>query len=196
MALLAIIPAVHAQSIRKPSPVLRDGDLGPNQIVDDRSKKPFAAPNTRLRPLAFGSGCQPSITKMYSRAAAGATTEQFPGMAYFESPISVATAAGGKVRRIVVHEWTERWWGERYATWPDSPNGSPKGVGRTIPVGELCLVRSGDLEHIRQHRIRERGGAGLSHDRRRSRLITRRDGRHMAISPVTRRTVGAFFGNP
>jgi hypothetical protein len=53
IALLAIIPAVHAQSIRKPSPVLRDGNLGPNQIVDDRSKKPFAAPNTKLRPLAF-----------------------------------------------------------------------------------------------------------------------------------------------
>ena len=119
IALLAIIPAVHAQSIRKPSPVLRDGDLCPNQIVDDRSKKPFAAPNTRLRPLAFGSGCQPSITKTYSRTAAGATTEKFPGMAYFESPISVATAAGGKVRRIVVHEGTERGWGERYATWPD-----------------------------------------------------------------------------
>ncbi len=115
IALLAIIPAVHAQSIRKPSPVLRDGNLGPNQIVEDRSKKPFAAPNTRLRPLAFGSGCQPSITKTYSRTAAGATTEKFPGMAYFESPISVATAAGAKVRRIVVHEWTERWWGERYA---------------------------------------------------------------------------------
>jgi hypothetical protein len=33
-------------------------------------------------------------------------------MAYFESPINVATAARGKVRRIVVHEGTERGWGE------------------------------------------------------------------------------------
>jgi hypothetical protein len=118
IALLSIIPAVHAQSIRKASPVLRDGNLSPKQIVEDRSKKPFAAPNTRSRPLAFGSGCQPSITKTHSKAAAGATTEKFPG-AYFESPINVATAAGGKLRRIVVHEWTERGWGERYATWPD-----------------------------------------------------------------------------
>src|SRR5260370_17412381 len=100
--------------------LLRDGNLGPNQIVDDRSKKPFTAPNTRLRPLAFGSGCQPSITKTYCRTAAGATTEKFPGMAYFESPINVATAAGGKVRRIVVPEGTEPGWADPSPTWPHS----------------------------------------------------------------------------
>src|SRR5260370_22938852 len=60
IALLAIIPAVHAQSIRNPSPVLRDGNLGPNQIVDDRSKETIrgaehevATPGVRIRMSAL-----------------------------------------------------------------------------------------------------------------------------------------------
>jgi hypothetical protein len=119
MSVLAVIPTVHAQLIPKSSPVPRDGNLGPNQIVEDKSKKPFAAPNARSQPLAFGSGCPPSITKTASNATAEAATARPPGMAYFDSPINVATAAGANVRRIVVHEWTVRGWGERFTTWPE-----------------------------------------------------------------------------
>jgi hypothetical protein len=39
-------------------------------------------------------------------------------LVYFSSRINLATAAGAKVKRIVVHQWSQHGWGN-YPTWSD-----------------------------------------------------------------------------
>jgi hypothetical protein len=120
---LAFALPLRAQSLRKALPTLLDGRISLDQIVEAPSKEPDAAPKRE----GLGEGwlrtvCESALaaveTKKRAQNRADEATKADPrALVEFWSRINLATAAGAKVKRIVVLEWVHGW--GNYPTWSD-----------------------------------------------------------------------------
>jgi len=115
---------VFPQLLRNPIPELLDGRIGPDQIVEDSSKEPAQGQKWS----AFGDGlqrteCLPTLSTAEMRKRAEERADEAAkadprALVNFSSRSNLATTAGAKVKRIVVHHWSPHGWG-KYPTWSD-----------------------------------------------------------------------------
>src|SRR5664279_2217889 len=119
---LAFALPVCPQFLPKSLPELLDGRVGPDQIVEASSKEPVAgAKRVVLGEMFQRTECQPTLSMVETRKRAEKRADEAAKadprvLVNFSSRINLATAAGAKMKRIVVHQWSPHGWGN-YPTW-------------------------------------------------------------------------------
>jgi hypothetical protein len=118
-ASLAFAFPVCIQSQPRPLSKLLDGKLSLDQIVQDPSKQRSATPGQIGRAEGYPPiGCRAVASTVGTKKKADDDAKPDPPALLNFSSINLATAAGAKVKRILVHEWSQRGWGN-YPSWPD-----------------------------------------------------------------------------
>jgi hypothetical protein len=109
LGVLSLVPSINAQNPTEPpsQPEHHDGKLEPIQIVE--------APGARVALDHNSPGRQDFLTYRYRIGGCTTNPKRPPRemeQTSFSPPINVATAAGGKMHRIVVNDWMGPSWSD------------------------------------------------------------------------------------